>query len=446
MGLNDRLAALLPAPRRLFAATGADVPNPGRRRLGLGLTLAVAIIVPLVLQSVPGAAVLVRVSALIAIYGVMALGLNIVVGYAGNLDFGRIAFFAIGAYTAMLVGIPVARALGPSVGGLSYLIALPCAGVVAAGVALLLGLVMIRLKGDYLTIVTLGFAEIVRISITNNFAGLTNGTNGLPGAGQTVPSPFGLKWLSYNAYFSAGPLTFQFDSNLYWYLVALTVLVLAIVAIRRQDQSRLGRTWAAIRQDAIAAEAMGVSVNRAQQYAFALGGFWGGVAGCLFAYYQAFISPESFTFMESIFVLSIVVIGGMGSIPGVLVGAIVIQGLPEIVRWWASNNLSGEAASQVANYRNLVLAVVMIAMMAFRPQGLLPPRPVARRLLAPAAESVGGPLGGSPAGAASEALRPGQTPPPGRDPTGQATAVEPAAEPAPGDPARPTAADEGGRT
>jgi branched-chain amino acid transport system permease protein len=372
MGLNDRLLTWLPKPKPLLPRAGAT--SSARGRVLVGLALAGAVLVPLVFQSFAGTAVLVRVCALIAIYGVMALGLNIVVGYAGNLDFGRIAFFAIGAYTAMLVGIPLAEAMGSGLGGLSYILALPVSGLVAAGVALLLGLVMLRLRGDYLTIVTLGFAEIVRISITNNIAGVTNGTNGLPGAGQTVPRPIGLPWLNRHAYLSVGPFDFQFDSNLYWYLVSLVVLVLAVIVIRRQDQSRLGRTWAAIRQDPIAAAAMGVSVNRAQQYAFALGGFWGGVAGCLFAYYQAFISPESFTFMESIFVLSIVVIGGMGSIPGVLIGAIVIQGLPEVVRWWATNNLSGEAAAQVANYRNLILAVAMVAMMAFRPQGLLPPR------------------------------------------------------------------------
>jgi branched-chain amino acid transport system permease protein len=402
--LNDRLAAHLPRPRRLFAARGADVPSPGRRRLLLCLALVAAVILPLALQALPDFSVLVRVCALIAIYAVMALGLNIVVGYAGMLDFGRIAFFAIGAYTAMLVGIPVAKLLGPGLGGASYIVALPISGVVAAGVALVLGLPMLRLRGDYLTIVTLGFAEIVRISITNNIGGITNGTNGLPGVGETLPSPIGLPWLSYNAYFAAGPIRFQFDSNLYWYLVALIVLILAIVAIRRQDVSRLGRTWAAIRDDDIAAEAMGVSVNKAKQYAFALGGFWGGVAGCLFAYYQAFISPESFTFMESIFVLAIVVIGGMGSIPGVLIGAIVIQGLPELVRWWATANLSGTAASQVSNYRNLVLAVVMIVMMAFRSQGLIPPKPLKRLLhgagASPPLDEVS--VSGAPAAGASE--------------------------------------------
>jgi branched-chain amino acid transport system permease protein len=397
--LNDRLAAHLPKPKRLFAASGADVPHPVRRRVLLIVVLVAAILVPILLQALPDFAVLVRVCALIAIYGVMALGLNIVVGYAGMLDFGRIAFFAIGAYTAMLVGVPVAKALGGALGGASYIVALPISGAVAAGVALVLGLPMLRLRGDYLTIVTLGFAEIVRISITNNIGGVTNGTNGLPGVGQTLPSPVGLPWLSYNAYFSSGPFYVQFDSNLYWYLVALIVLVLAIIAIRRQDISRLGRTWAAIRDDDIAAAAMGVSVNKAKQYAFALGGFWGGVAGCLFAYYQAFISPESFTFMESIFVLAIVVIGGMGSIPGVLIGAIIIQGLPEIVRWWATANLSGEAASQVSNYRNLVLAVVMVSMMAFRSQGIIPPTPLFRRLRgAPTAAAVPvGPAGESTA-------------------------------------------------
>jgi branched-chain amino acid transport system permease protein len=332
--------------------------------------------------------VLVRVFALIAIYGVMALGLNIVVGYAGMLDFGRIAFFAIGAYTAMLVGIPVARFLGPNLGGVSYLIALPISGIVAALVGLILSLPMLRLRGDYLTIVTLGFAEIVRISITNDIGGITNGSNGLPGTGQVVPKPIGLEWLQDATYYASGDFVFQVDSNLYWYFIALIVLIIAIVAIRFQDNSRLGRSWAAMREDDIAAAAMGVNINTAKQYAFALGGFWGGVAGCLFAYYQAFISPESFTFMESIFVLSIVVIGGMGSIPGVIIGAIIIQGLPEFIRWFMGSSLLANAGvmvsesvvASVQNYRNIMLAIVMIAMMAFRPQGILPPKACIRKL------------------------------------------------------------------
>jgi branched-chain amino acid transport system permease protein len=378
---------MLPTPRPLFARSERKSPWWRRSLTVIGLLALLAAPFPLALFDL---AVWTRILLVVGIYGVMALGLNIVVGYAGMLDFGRIAFYAIGAYTAMLVGLPIARALHEPLGGASFLVALPISGVVAAGFGLLLGLPMLRLRGDYLTIVTLGFGEIVRICATNNIWGLTNGTNGLPATGETLPSPIGLDSLAKSTYYRTGDRVFVFDASVYWYLVTMLVLFLVVVVVRRQDHSRLGRMWAAMREDDIAASAMGVNVAAAKQYAFALGGFWGGVAGCLFAYSQAFVSPESFTFMESIFVLSIVVIGGMGCIKGVLVGAIIIQGIPELVRWLATSDfldgvgihLGSNVASDISAYRNMALAVVMVAMMAFRPEGLIPSKRMAREIAA----------------------------------------------------------------
>lgn len=362
--------------------------NPKLKKASYFVLAVLMFLAPFIFQGF-GQIFMVRILAVVGLYIILALGLNIVVGYAGLLDFGRIAFYAVGAYTAMVVGMPVVKMLGPTFGGLSYLIAIVAGGVVAAIVGFLLGLPVLRLRGDYLAIVTLGFGEIVRISLNNNIFGISNGAAGLPRAGEALPNPFGLDWLRFNTYFTIGDnFAFEFTSNVYWYLVIAIFVLLAIFVVRRQDNSRLGRAWAAMREDEVAAEAMGVNITKAKLYAFTLGAIWGGVAGVLFAYFQAFVSPESFTFMESVLVLSIVVIGGMGSIPGVIVGALLIQGLPELIRGLASSDLlrdlgihlSGELVSAISNYRFLVFGAVMVLMMAVRPEGLIPSQRIAREL------------------------------------------------------------------
>ena len=192
-----------------------------------------------------------------------------------------------------------------------------------------------------------------------------------------------------NAYFTVGNnFEFSFNANVYWYFIIAILMILAIIVVRRQDNSRLGRAWSAFREDEVAASAMGIDIYKTKVYAMVLGAVWGGVAGVTFGYFQAFVSPESFTFLESTLVLAIVVIGGMGSIPGVLVGALVIQGVPEFIRGFASSgtldamgvHLSAEAISNISNYRMLILGALMVIMMAVRPQGIIPSKRVAREL------------------------------------------------------------------
>lgn len=354
----------------------------------LALAIIVIVAAPILFQGF-GQMFMVRILAVCGLYIILALGLNIVVGYAGLLDFGRIAFYAVGAYVAMWVGLPVAKMLGPTLGGLSYFIALIAGAVVAAFVGFLLALPVLRLRGDYLAIVTLGFGEIVRICLNNNIFGVTNGAGGLPTAGHSLPAPFGLAWLKLHAYFTIGNnFEFSFNENVYWYFIIAVLMILAIIVVRRQDNSRLGRAWSAFREDEVAASAMGIDIYKTKIYAMVLGAVWGGVAGVTFGYFQAFVSPESFTFLESTLVLAIVVIGGMGSIPGVLVGALVIQGVPEFIRGFASSgtldamgiHLTAETISNISNYRMLILGALMVFMMAVRPQGIIPSKRVAREL------------------------------------------------------------------
>ena len=174
----------------------------------------------------------------------------------------------------------------------------------------------------------------------------------------------------------ANGFNFSFSSNVYWYYIIVLLCCLTIFVVQRLDNSGLGRSWAAMREDEVAAASMGVNIMQAKLWAFSLGAVWGGIAGLTFANFQQFVSPESFTFMESVFVVCAVVIGGMGSIPGAIVGALLIQGTPEIIRGFAASGiipLSGEQVSAISNYRNLVFGLVMVMMMAWRPQGILPP-------------------------------------------------------------------------
>lgn len=343
---------------------------------------------------------MVRILGVVALYVMLALGLNIVVGYAGLLDLGYIAFYAIGAYVGVLGGLPLTKWLtavaenmpNPEawawLPGMSYFLMIPIAAVAAAITGVMLGTPVLRLRGDYLAIVTLGFGEIVRIVINNNAFGITNGAAGLPRAGEVMPKPAGLQWLMNNTYFylpDLGPngFRFQFSTNLYWYFVLVLLCLFTIFVVRRLDDSRLGRSWTAMREDEVAASSMGVNITGAKLWAFSLGAVWGGIAGITFANFQGFVSPESFTFMESVFVVCIVVLGGMGSIPGAVVGALVIQGVPELIRGMAASGaikLTGPQISAVSNYRYLVFGLLMVVMMAWRPQGILPSSRRAREL------------------------------------------------------------------
>lgn len=374
--------------------TKVDSAKAGKIKLAIyGAVLLIVLLMPIVFQGL-GQLFMVRILAIVGLYVMLALGLNIVVGYAGLLDLGYIAFYAIGAYAGVLGGQPLSQWLAatfPDIGwlpGMSYFIMIPVAAAAAALTGIMLGTPVLRLRGDYLAIVTLGFGEIVRIALNNNVLGITNGAAGLPKAGEVVPEPAGLEWLANNVYFSIPGIgengfNFTVTANVYWYYIIVLLCLFTIFVVRRLDDSRLGRSWTAMREDEVAAASMGVNITGAKLYAFSLGALWGGIAGITFANFQGFVSPESFTFMESVFVVSIIVLGGMGSIPGAIVGAVIIQGVPELIRGFAASGiikLSAEQISAVSNYRYLVFGLLMVVMMAWRPQGILPSSRRAREL------------------------------------------------------------------
>lgn len=310
------------------------LPVPVRRYwlLGLGLLL------PLLVQLTPQPGYLANVAVTISIYMVLAMGLNIVVGMAGLLDLGYIAFFAVGAYTMAICSTTL---------GWSFWIILPFAAGLAALFGVLLGAPTLPLRGDYLAIVTLGFGEIIRIAL-NNLGWLTNGPQGILGiASPTVPwiGPGGFTWLS-------------LDQPIQIYFVSLGFVALIYSVTQRLKNSRVGRAWVAIREDEIAAEAMGIDTVKLKLLAFASGAAIAGMIGVLFASQLTFVAPESFTLIESVNVLAMVVIGGMGSVPGAILGALLLGGLPEVLR-------------DFAEYRMLLFGAAMVLVMLLRPQGLL---------------------------------------------------------------------------
>jgi branched-chain amino acid transport system permease protein len=336
----------------------------------------------------------------IGIYVALALGLNIVVGFVGLLNLGFVAFYAIGAYLWAIFGSPQANAFIP--GGFFPLSAnwffLFLMFSIAAGAVTgtLLGLPVLRLRGDYLAIVTLGFAEVVR-AVVNNLDQPINITNGPKGiAPITKPPLFFKPWLEFFGLEVAESTLYP----LYFYFLVLLLVLLIILVTRRLEDSRLGRAWKAIREDELAAAAMGVPVVRMKLFAFAVGASFASAVGVLFAAKQVFINPESFTFMESIGVLAMVILGGMGSIPGAILGAtgvtiLNLQLLKGLSLWLNGLRQSGAeltlpflgsyslsqlpAQFEPAKYERMVFGLILILMMIFRPQGILPPRRDQRR-------------------------------------------------------------------
>jgi len=266
-------------------------------------------------------------------YVMLGLGLNIVVGLAGLLDLGYVAFYAVGAYFYALMNHHF---------GLGFWVALPFAGALAAMFGFLLGFPVLRLRGDYLAIVTLGFGEIIRL-ILENWNAFSYGPSGI--AGISRPGLFGIQ------------LTLQ-QHTVYLYYIMIGLVLLTSLIVNRLRNSRIGRAWIALREDEIACQAMGIDKTKTKLMAFALGATWAGFVGCIFAAKTTFINPASFTFMESAMILSIVVLGGMGSILGVVVGAFILILLPEYLR----------AFSQ---YRMLAFGASMVLIMVFRPQGII---------------------------------------------------------------------------
>ncbi len=304
----------------------------------------------------------VRVMDLAALYVMLALGLNIVVGQAGLINFGYVAFYAVGAYAMAFLASPHFHL------DLAFWVVLPIAGVAAALFGLLLGLPVMRLRGDYLAMVTLASAEILRIFL-NNLDTPINITNGPKGISQISP-PY-IFGQSLRSSFDLFGIDFSGAYTL-WYMTIALALLTAWWCRRLQD-SRIGLALAAIREDELAAKASGIDVTRLKLYAFGAGAFFAGVGGCVFASYQAYVSPDSFTMNESFAVLCMVVLGGIGSLTGVTVGAVVLTFLPEVLR--GSNDLQQMLFSHVfVNGNDLRMALYSAVMMAFiiyRPQGLL---------------------------------------------------------------------------
>lgn len=266
-------------------------------------------------------------------YVVLGLGLNIVVGLAGLLDLGYVAFYAVGAYTYALLHHHF---------GLGFWTVLPIGGLFAAIFGILLGIPVLRLRGDYLAIVTLGFGEIIRL-VLENWGAFSQGPSGI--ANIARPGFFGVE-MSLNT------------AIMYTYYLMVIFVIITIFFVNRLQDSRLGRAWIALREDEIACQAMGIDKMRTKLIAFSLGAFWAGIIGVVFAAKTTFINPASFTFLESAIILSIVVLGGMGSIVGVIIGALVLILLPEYLR-------------ALSEYRMLAFGAILVAMMVFRPQGLI---------------------------------------------------------------------------
>jgi branched-chain amino acid transport system permease protein len=316
----------------------------------------------------------------IGIYSALALGLNIVVGFAGLLDLGFIAFFAVGAYTWGLFGSSqannfIAGGGFPLAGDWWFLFVM--LAVLAAGTfGILLGLPVLRLKGDYLAIVTLGFGEVIRV-LANNLDKPTNFTNGPQGISAIGRPLVGVAKVLET---TVGNQAFKWELLLLYFLV-LVIIGFAVLLTVRLDHSRIGRAWVAIREDEVAAQAMGVPLVATKLVAFATGASFSGAMGALFAAKQTFISPESFNFDASVGILAMVVLGGLGSIRGALLGAFIVsvlnfQLLPALGTWFNDLRNAGilnlPTQFEVSKYQRFIFGIILIVMMIYRPQGLVP--------------------------------------------------------------------------
>jgi branched-chain amino acid transport system permease protein len=340
------------------------------------LILFVAIglfLVPLIAQTAGNAWVRIIDSALL--YVLLALGLNIVVGYAGLLDLGYVAFYAVGAYLFALLASPqlldtfpaIKEAL-PNGMHMSIWLVIPLGAAVAGFFGVLLGAPTLKLRGDYLAIVTLGFGEIIRVFLLNLDAPV-NITNGPKGIGPIdSPTIFGWElgktstWFGYDI----APVT-------HYYYVFLGLVLFGLLICHRLERSRIGRAWMAIREDEIAAKAMGINTRNLKLLAFGMGATFGGVSGVMFATFQGFVSPESFALQESVIIVAMVVLGGIGHLPGVVVGALMLAALPEVLRYVASpiQQMTG-GRLDASILRQLLVALAMISIMLVRPRGLWP--------------------------------------------------------------------------
>jgi branched-chain amino acid transport system permease protein len=335
--------------------------KPGKAA-GLALVAGTLAVLPFLLAQAGTSWV--RITDYAILYCLLALGLNIVVGFAGLLDLGYIAFYAVGAYAYALLASPHFGLHLP------FWIILPIGAGLAALFGVLLGAPTLKLRGDYLAIVTLGFGEIVRIFL-NNLSRPVNVTNGPQGIAGIDPLRIdGLSFAQAQSW-----LGLQVSSPVKYYY-ALLLLLLAILAVNlRLQDSRIGRAWEAIREDEVAARAMGINATRLKLLAFAMGASFGGIAGGMFSAIQGFISPESFVLVESIMVVSMVVLGGMGNVWGVILGALLLSFTPELLRWTVEplqRALFGRSLVDPEVIRMLLFGLALVLIMLFRPAGLLP--------------------------------------------------------------------------
>jgi len=271
-----------------------------------------------------------RVITIAGVFTILTLSLNLVTGFTGQFCLGWAAFYGIGAYTSALLAMKL---------GLSFWLTLPLGGLMAALFGILLGIPTMRLKDIYLAITTLGFGEIIRL-IMLNWTDLTRGSMGLPG----IPSPqlFG----------------YEFSTNLPYYYLILILVLITVFTMYRLIDSRIGRALIAIREDDLAAKTVGIDITAYKVMAFAIGAFFAGIAGSFYAHYTSFIDPHTFSFMESISILAMVVLGGMGSITGSIIGAVILSVIPEMLRG-------------LSEYRMIIFGLIMMAVMIIRPQGIM---------------------------------------------------------------------------
>ncbi|HQR04863.1 MAG TPA: ABC transporter ATP-binding protein [Rhodocyclaceae bacterium] len=328
----------------------------------------------------------VRVLDFVLLYILLALGLNIVVGFAGLLDLGYVAFFGVGAYVYALLASPHLTSHFPAIAALfpaglhgPLWLLLPLGALVAGVFGILLGAPTLRLRGDYLAIVTLGFGEIIRIFLNNLYqpVNITNGAQGITQIDGLRVGPLALDR-------GLDLFGLRFSSlHLHYYLFLALAMLVVFISLRLQD-SRIGRAWVAIREDEIAAKACGINTRNVKLAAFAMGASFGGIAGGLFAGFQEFVSPESFQLIDSIMILCMVVLGGMGHVPGVILGAVLLTVLPELFRFGAGPAqqwLFGRVVVEPEALRMLLFGLTLVVVMLLRPAGLWP-EPRHRRELA----------------------------------------------------------------
>ncbi|SDU12508.1 L-leucine ABC transporter membrane protein /L-isoleucine ABC transporter membrane protein /L-valine ABC transporter membrane protein [Pseudomonas pohangensis] len=349
--LRSRLSALwsrVPEMPKVPGAASDFLTRPSTQRWIILALVMVGLVWPFMVSR--GS---VDIVTLILIYIMLGLGLNIVVGLAGLLDLGYVGFYAVGAYTYALLSHYY---------GLGFWTCLPLAGLMAAFFGFILGFPVLRLRGDYLAIVTLGFGEIIRL-LLRNMTWLTGGPNGVSNIEK--PTLFGLTFerkaaegmQTFHEYF--GIAYNSINKVIFLYLVALLLVLITLFVINRLLRMPIGRAWEALREDEIACRALGMNPTVIKLSAFTLGATFAGFAGSFFAARQGLVTPESFTFIESAIILAIVVLGGMGSQLGIILAAVVMILLPELMR-------------EFSDYRMLMFGALMVLMMIWRPQGLLP--------------------------------------------------------------------------